>query len=91
MISGTFPSNETGAGRYASLIGGGENSVVRAASIRDLEEALRQKDDQLREMDAHIRELEERLRRQGQIIRERGEHLSSLERRSGLNSASVSG
>ena len=85
--AGMFPSDETGTDRSASRGDDGDSPVVVNASIRELEEALRQRDEQLdqkkeqlRIKDVRIRELEEPLQRQG-------ERLSELERRLGLTSA----
>ncbi len=67
------------------------------ASIRELEEALRQREEQLRTKDVRIRELEEQLRdleeqrhQQDLIIIKQEERLSELERRLGLNSRNSS-
>ena len=80
----------TGAGRLASRSDGVDRPVVANASIRDLEEALRQrneqlhqKEDQLRIKNAKIQELEAQLQRQG-------ERLPELERRLGLTSSNSS-
>ncbi len=83
MTLGSLPSNETGTDRLVPFGGGVERPVVTHASIRALEEALRQKDAQLQEKEARIRELEEQLQRQD-------ERLSELERRLGLNSSNSS-
>jgi len=66
---------------------GVECLVVAQASIRELEEALRQKDAQLRIKDARIGELEDQLHQHGLIIIKQEERLSELERRLGLTSA----
>lgn len=61
--------------------------AVAQASIRELEEALRQKDAQLRIKDARIGELEDQLHQHGLIIIKQEERRSERERRLGLTRA----
>ncbi len=90
MRVGPLPSDETDTDRLTSFGDGVECLVVAQASIRELEEALRQKDAQLRIKDARIGELEHQLHQHGLIIIKQEERLSELERRLGLTSANSS-